>query len=66
MSAFIRVNATAAPGLEPMRRYDAHHSRNAGSAALEGARTSIPTGPPHSSTIESQNASRSSRVVPHG
>ena len=31
ISAFMRVNATAAPGLAPMRRYAAHHSRNAGS-----------------------------------
>ena len=46
ISAFIRVSATAAAGLAPMRRYVAHQSRNAGSRATLGARSSIPTGPP--------------------
>ena len=39
ISAFISVSATAAPGLAPIRRYDAHQARNAGSFATDGARS---------------------------
>ena len=34
----MRVNASAAPGLAPMRRYVAHHCRNCASSLRLGAR----------------------------
>jgi hypothetical protein len=66
ISAFIRVSATAADGLAPIRRYAAHHCRKSGSCAIVGARSSIPTGPPHWSRSSSRNAWRCSAVGPHG
>ena len=53
-------------GLAPMRRNAAHQSRNAGSWALLGARSAMPTGPPQCSTISLKKASRCSRVGAHG
>src|SRR5215472_17695530 len=62
----MRVSATAAPGLAAILRYVAHHRRKLGSAAIDGARSSRPTGPPQLSRISSRKHSRSASVGPQG
>jgi hypothetical protein len=66
ISAFIVVSATAAPGLAPIRRYVAHHSRNSSSFAIDGARSSIPTGFPQSDFTMSMKAARCSALGAQG
>src|SRR2546421_11577186 len=59
-------SASAAPGLALMRRYVAHHSRNNGSLAALGARTSTSTTPPQPCSSKSYQRWRSSGVGAHG
>src|SRR5258708_40139330 len=56
----------AAPGLALIRKYFAHHCRNCGSLAAEGARRSIETGPPHSLRRASADTSKAKGSLPHG